>query len=263
MIHNTAVIHKTAIIDKSVEIGPYACIGENTVLSKGVIVGSHAVIEFAEIGEDCHIHSHACVGTAPQDLKFKGEKTKLVMGSNNTIREFTTLNRGTVASGLTQIGSNCLFMAYTHIAHDCVIGNGVIMANAATLGGHVEVGDFAVLSSLMAVHQFTKIGKLAMISGGSMVSQDIIPFTQSQGDRVKLVGLNLVGLKRKGYSKEAIEDIKSAYRTLFLSGITMEEALDQLEATDPKTEVRDIINFIRSSKRGVCRPGRKENIEEL
>ena len=262
MIHNTAIIHPSAKISKNVEIGPYAIIGENTVIGSGTKVGPHAILECAEIGENCVIFSHAAVGTAPQDLKYKNEPTKLIMGSNCAVREFTTLNRGTSASGKTEIGSNCLFMAYTHVAHDCRIGNRVIMANAATLGGHVEVGDNAFLGGLVAVHQFCRVGRLAMLAGGAMVSQDVIPFTQVHGNRAKIAGLNLVGIRRTPELKDALEDIKSAYRVMFLSGIPMQEALDQLEATNPRAEVKEMIDFIHSSKRGYCRPSRKESEED-
>jgi UDP-N-acetylglucosamine acyltransferase len=262
MIHETAIVHPKAAIGKDVVIGPYAVIGEGAVIGDGVRIESHAVIENADIGEKCHIFSHAAVGTAPQDLKYKGEPTRLILGARTMVREFVTLNRGTVAHGKTVIGSDCLFMAYSHVAHDCVVGNNVITANCATLGGHVEVGDFAFLGGISAVHQFVKIGKLAMIGGGSMVSQDILPFVQTQGDRARLVGLNLVGLRRRGYKAGMIEEIKTAYRTLFLSGLPMEEALDQLEASNPCTDVRDMIDFIHASKRGIARPLHKETIEE-
>ena len=263
MIHNTAIVHPSAKIAKDVEIGPYSIIGENAVIGKGTKIGAHAVVEYAEIGEGCNIFSHAAVGTPPQDLKYNNEPTKIIVGSNCLIREFVTLNRGTTASGKTVIGNNCLFMAYAHVAHDCIVGNNVIMANAATLGGHAEVGEYAVLSALMAVHQFTRIGRLAMIGGGAMVSQDILPFAQAQGDRARLAGLNLVGMKRRGFAPSTIEEIKSAYRTLFLSGLPMDEALDQLEATTPGGEVREMIAFIHNSKRGICRPLRKEITEEM
>lgn len=263
MIHSTAIIHPNARIHESVKIGPYTIIGDNTVINSGTVIGAHAVIENSQIGENCKIFSHAAVGTAPQDLKYKDEPTKLILGANCTVREFTTLNRGTTATGQTVIGEGCLFMAYTHVAHDCILGSNIIMANAATLGGHVEVGDYAVLSSMIAVHQFTKIGRLAMVGGGSMVSLDILPFTQAQGDRAKLVGLNVVGMKRRKMSSETIEEIKSAYRTLFFSGVPVEEALYQLEAASPNAEVRLMIDFIHASKRGICRHGRKENQEEI
>ncbi|MFH1368270.1 MAG: acyl-ACP--UDP-N-acetylglucosamine O-acyltransferase [Elusimicrobiota bacterium] len=262
MIHPTAIIHKSAKIAENAEIGPYAIIGENTVIAPGSKIGSHALLEFAEIGENCSIYSHATVGTAPQDLKYKGETTKLIMGPNCTVREFAALNRGTQASGKTVIGSGCFFMAYVHVAHDCRIGNNVILANLATLGGHVEIGERAFLGGACGVHQFNKIGRMAMIGGGSMVTLDVIPFSQVQGDRATLRGLNLVGLKRASMTKETIEEIKSAYRTLFLSGLLMEEALEQLEAAGPGPEVREMIQFIHDSKRGICRPLHKELNEE-
>jgi len=263
MIHKTAIINSNAEIASDVEIGPYAIIGEKTKIGAGTIIGAHSVIEYAEIGSNCRIFSNTAVGTAPQDLKYRNEPTRIIIGDNTTIREFVSLNRGTTATGKTVIGSNCLLMAYVHVAHDCSIGNGVIMANAATMGGHVEVGDNAVISALVAVHQFTRIGRLVMLSGGSMASQDILSFTQAQGDRARLVGLNLVGMKRNGFTRETMEEIKSAYRTLFLSGLPMEDALDQLEATSPGKEVREMIDFIHNSKRGICRSGRKEDPEDL
>jgi len=262
MIHKTAIIHPTAKIPDSAEIGAYAIIGENTILGAGVSVGPHALVECSEIGDNCRIHGHTAVGTAPQDLKYKNEPTKLIMGPDCTVREFAMLNRGTTASGKTVIGSGCLFMAYSHVAHDCILGKNIIMANAATLGGHVEVGDRAVFGGLVAVHQFNRIGRMAMIGGGAMVSQDILPFTQAQGDRATLKGLNLVGMKRASMAKETIEEVKSAYRTLFLSGLLMEEALEQLEAAGPGAEVREMIQFIHDSERGICRPSHKELNEE-
>lgn len=262
MIHKTAIIHPSAKIADGVNIGPYSVIGENTVISSGAVIDSGAVVEHAEIGENCRIFSNAAVGTAPQDLKYKGEPSKLIMGANCSVREFVTLNRGTSASGKTVIGSNCLFMAYSHVAHDCRIGNNVIFANSATLGGHVEVGDNAVLGGIVAVHQFCRVGRLAMLAGGAMVSQDVIPFTQVHGNRAKLTGLNLVGLRRHPLLKDALEDIKSAYRTLFLSGIPIQEAIDQIAALNPRAEVKEIIDFIQSSKRGFCRPEREDGKTE-
>jgi UDP-N-acetylglucosamine acyltransferase len=263
MIHSTAIVHPSAKIAANVEIGAYTIIGENVTIGTGTKIGSHALVECSEIGENCTIFSHAAIGTAPQDLKYKNEPTKLIIGDNTTIREFTTLNRGTTASCQTAVGSNCLLMAYCHVAHDCIVRDNVIMANAATLGGHVEIQEHAFVGGVVAIHQFTRIGRHAMIGGGSKVAQDIMPYAQAQGDRARLIGLNLVGLKRRGFSSATIEEIKSAYRTLFMSSITMEEALDQLEATNPGPEVREIITFIHASKRGIARPGRKENTEEM
>ncbi|MCX5781173.1 MAG: acyl-ACP--UDP-N-acetylglucosamine O-acyltransferase [Elusimicrobia bacterium] len=262
MIHETVIIHKSAEIAKDVDIGPYTVIGENSLIKSGTKIGSNTLIENSEIGEDCQISNHASIGTIPQDLKFKGELTKLFIGPNCKIREFVTLNRGTSASGKTVIGSNCLFMAYSHVAHDCIIGNDVILANAATLGGHVEISDNAVLGGLAGVHQFCRIGRLAMIAGGSIVTQDVLPFTQVQGDRAKTRGLNLVGIRRHHMIREALEEIKEAYKILFLSGIPIQEALDQLEATNPRPEVKEMIDFIHSSKRGICRSASKEVVEE-
>ncbi|MCK9582596.1 MAG: acyl-ACP--UDP-N-acetylglucosamine O-acyltransferase [Endomicrobiales bacterium] len=263
MIHKTAIIHPNAKIEDGVEIGPYAFIGDRTEIKRGTVIGAHAFVESAKIGNNCKIFNSASVGSAPQDLKYKNEETTIIIGDNTTVREFCTLNRGTTSSNKTVIGSNCLLMAYTHIAHDCVVGNGVIFANCATLGGHVEVGDNAILGGIVAVHQFCKIGKYVMIGGGSMVAQDIIPFAQANGNRVHLMGLNLVGLKRHGFSKESIEEIKSAYRTLFSSGLTLNEALDQIEAGFSGNEVKEIVSFIKNSKRGICRPSHSEQTEEL
>ena len=263
MIHKTAIIHPNAKIEDGVEIGAYAVIGDRTEIKKGTVIGAHAFVEASIIGNNCKIFNSASVGGAPQDLKYKNEETILIIGNNTTVREFCTLNRGTTSSNKTIIGSDCLLMAYTHVAHDCIIGNGAILANCATLGGHVEVGDNAVLGGIVAVHQFCKIGKYAMIGGGAMVAQDVMPFAQAHGDRARLVGLNLVGLRRHGFSREGIEEIKSAYRTLFSSGLTLNEALDQIEAGFSGNEVKEIVTFIKNSKRGICRPTRSEQEEEL
>ncbi len=262
MIHPTAIIHPSAIIENEVTVGPYAVIGEDTILRRGSRVGAHSLVEFADIGEQAVIFNNASIGTAPQDLKYNGEKTRFFLGKRTVVREFASLNRGTTASGKTVVGDDCLIMAYSHVAHDCRVGNNVIMANAATLGGHVEVGDRAVLGGIVAVHQFTRVGTLAMIGGGSMVSLDILPFAQAQGNRAKLAGLNVVGMRRRGLSREAMDEVKSAYKVLFLSAIPMEEAVDQLEASSPCPEVRIMIDFIHSSHRGICRPSRKEENEE-
>ena len=256
MIHTTAIIDKSAEIDKDVEIGPYVIIGKNTKIKSGTKIGASTVIEYAEIGKNCRIFSSAFIGTAPQDLKYKGEKTKLVMGDNCIVRECATLNRGTAAHGVTEIGNNCMFQAYSHVGHDCIVGNGVIMSNAATLAGHVEVLEHAIISGLVAIHQFVRIGRFSMLSGGAMVVLDIPPFCQAQGDRAKLVGLNLVGLKRNGFDEKTISEIKSAYKTVFNSGLTVAEAIEQLEISNSLKEVKEFIDFIKNSKRGITRPGR-------
>jgi UDP-N-acetylglucosamine acyltransferase len=256
MIHNTAIVHEKARLGEGVEIGPYAIIGEHVVIGAGTKVGPHAVIEgWTEIGRDNRIFQFASVGAEPQDLKYRGEKSLLRIGDRNVVREFVTLHRGTVdGGGETVIGSDNLFMAYSHVAHDCVLGDRVIMANGATLAGHVRIDDFAILGGLCAVHQFTRVGCHVMVSGGSMVAQDIPPYTIAQGDRAKTVGINQIGLKRRDFSDEIISDIKQAYKLVFRSGLRLEEALDRIaaELTD-SPEMRVFTDFIRGSERGIAR----------
>jgi len=255
-IHPTAVVDKTAQIDPSAEIGPHAIIGPETVIGPRTKVGAHAIVEHAALGADNVLHPGCFVGTPPQDLKYAGEKTRLVLGDKNTVRECVTLNRGTAqGGGVTTIGSGCLFMAYSHVAHDCVLGSGVIMVNSVALAGHVHVGDYAVLGGLAAVHQYTRIGRFAMLGGGSMNGQDILPFTTTQGDRACLRGLNTLGMRRGGFSREAMSAVKDAYKTLFLSGLTQADAVARLKESNPCKEVQEWIDFIESAgKRGVMRP---------
>ncbi len=256
MIHKTAIVHEKARLGEGVEIGPYAIIGEHVVIGAGTRVGPHAVIEgWTEIGRDNRIFQFASVGADPQDLKYRGEKSLLRIGDRNIVREFVTLHRGTVdGGGETVIGSDNLFMAYSHVAHDCTLGDRVIMANGATLAGHVRIDDFAILGGLCAVHQFTRVGCHVMISGGSMVAQDIPPYTIAQGDRAKTVGVNQIGLKRRDFSDEIVSDIKQAYKLVFRSGLRLEEALDRIaaELTD-SPEIRVFTDFIRGSERGIAR----------
>lgn len=261
-IHPTAVIDPTAKLDPSVVIGPYAVIGEDVVMGPGCTVGAHAVVEFTHMGRENRLFPGCHVGGAPQDLKYAGERTLLVMGDKNTVRECATLNRGTAAHGETRIGSHCLFMAYSHVAHDCVLGNGVILVNSVALAGHVEVGDYAVLGGLAAVHQFVRIGKYTMAGGGSMIGKDVPPFCTSQGDRATLRGLNLLGMRRAGMGREAVQAVKNAYKTLFLSGLRLEEAIAQIKASHPGQEVAEFIEFIERSKRGVMRPAAGVTEEE-
>ncbi|MEK7232590.1 MAG: acyl-ACP--UDP-N-acetylglucosamine O-acyltransferase [Elusimicrobiota bacterium] len=255
-IHPTAVVDAGSVIDPTVEIGPYAIIGPDTIIGARTKIGPHAVVEYATLGADNVLHSGCYVGTPPQDLKYAGEKTRLVMGDKNTVRECVTINRGTAqGGGLTQIGSGCLFMACSHIAHDCVLGNGVIVVNAVLLAGHVHVGDYAVLGGMCAIHQYSRIGRLAMLGGGSMNAQDVLPFANTQGDRAVMRGLNLLGLKRAGVPPESRTELKAAYRTLFLSGLQQAAALAQLKAGNPCQEVREWIDFIESTgKRGFTHP---------
>jgi len=256
MIHPTAIIHPTAQLDAGVSIGPYSIVGEQVKIGAGTQIGPHVVIErWTEIGRDNQIFQFASVGAAPQDLKFKGEETWLVIGDRNRIREFATLHRGTPdGGGRTVVGSDNLFMAYSHVAHDCRVHNRVVMANAATLAGHVEVEDNAILGGLMAVHQFCRVGCHTMISGGAMISQDIPPYTIAQGDRAKTIGINLVGLKRRGFPEATVRGLKNAYRLMFRSGLRLEEALERIDleyGTIP--EVGHFTTFIKESQRGIAR----------
>lgn len=256
MIHSTAIVHPGARIAEGVGIGPYSVIGEHVVIGAGTVIGPHVVIEgFTEIGRDNHLFQFASVGAAPQDLKFRGGETRLRIGDRNTVREFVTLHCGTEdGGGETTIGNDNLFLAYSHVAHDCHVANRVILSNGATLAGHVRVDDFAILSGLCAVHQFTRIGCHVMVAGGSMVAQDAAPYTMVQGDRAKTVGLNLVGLKRRGFSEETLRIIKKAYRLVFRSGLKVEEALARIDAElENIPELSVFVEFVRQSERGVAR----------
>jgi UDP-N-acetylglucosamine acyltransferase len=261
-VHHTAIVHPSAKIHPTALVGPYAIIGEDTVIGADSTVGAHAHVEHVRMGKNNKIMGGCFVGVPPQDLKYAGEKTLLVMGDNNTVRECATLNRGTTATGETRIGSNCLFMAYSHVAHDCRIGNNVILVNSVALAGHVEVGDFSVLGGICAVHQFVRIGPLVMVSGGSMVGKDIPPFCVAQGDRAALRGLNLVGLRRSGLPRDVVSAVRDAYKTLFLRGLTIENAIAELKASNPPKEVLGMVAFIEASKRGVMRPPAGAQTEE-
>jgi len=256
MIHSSAIVHPSARIGQGVEIGPFAVIGEHVAIGDGTTIGPHAVIEgWTEIGRDNRIFQFASVGAAPQDLKFHGEKSLLRLGDRNTVREFVTLHRGTESGGgETLIGNDSLFMAYSHVAHDCIVGNRVILANGATLAGHVQVDDFAILGGLSAVHQFARIGAHAMISGGAMVAQDVPPYCIAQGDRARTVGINLVGLKRRGFSETAVRSVKQAYKLIFRSGLRLEEAMARI-AQDVAAcpELSTFVDFISNSERGIAR----------
>ena len=255
-IHKTAIVHPKAEIGDDGVIGPYAVIGENVRIGRGTQIGAHVVMEgWTEIGEDCTFFHMASVGTVPQDLKFSGEETRLKIGKGNTFREFVTLNRGTQAGGgETVIGDHNFLMAYAHVAHDCRIGNRVIMANAATLAGHIHIGDYAVIGGLVGVHQFVKIGAYALVGGCSAVAQDVPPFMAAVGVHAKLYGLNLVGLKRHGFSMERIQNLKRAYRILFRSMLTLKEAIKKVqEALEMNSDIQDLLKFVENSKRGICR----------
>ncbi|HOI14740.1 MAG TPA: acyl-ACP--UDP-N-acetylglucosamine O-acyltransferase [Geobacteraceae bacterium] len=256
MIHPTAIVHPGAELDTDVEIGPYAVIGEHVKVGRGTRIGPSAVVDgWTEIGENNQIFHLSSIGAIPQDLKYRGEQTYLRIGNGNIIREFATIHLGTVTGdGETTIGNNNLFMAYCHVAHDCHIGNHVIMANGSTLAGHVTVEDFAILGGLSAVHQFTRVGESAMLSGGTMVGQDVLPFSVASGNRAKSYGLNAVGLKRRRFSPDLISRIKTAYRLIIRSGLRLDEALHRVRSEVPLSpEIEHLIAFAEKSERGICR----------
>jgi len=257
MIHPTAIIAPGAKLDPTVTVGPYAVIGEHVSIGAGTSVGPHTVIEGrTEIGQDNQIFQFASVGAVPQDLKFHGEESSLKIGDRNKIREFVTIHLGTEdGGGVTTVGNDNVFMAYTHVAHDCVVNNHVILANCATLAGHVEVADFAILGGLSAVHQFTRIGCHVMASGGSMIAQDVAPYSIVQGDRATTVGINLTGLKRRGYSAEALVNIKQMYKLVFRSNLKLEEAIAKIEneLSEEAEEVAIYLDFLKKSSRGLAR----------
>jgi UDP-N-acetylglucosamine acyltransferase len=257
-----SVIHPTAIVDPQAELHPTAVVGAYSVIAGKVVIGagteigSHVYIDrYTRIGRDCRIYPFASVGTPPQDKKFKGEKTELIIGDENVIREYVTINRGTPdGGGVTVIGNQNLLLAYVHVAHDCRLGNGITMVNVATLGGHVTLEDHAVIGGLSAVHQFVRIGAHAYVGGKTGVSQDIPPFVLASGERAKLFGLNIVGLKRYNFSNEAILALKKAYQTVIRSHLTIQDAMLKVEKEVPLLpEVSQFLDFIRRSQRGIPR----------
>jgi UDP-N-acetylglucosamine acyltransferase len=255
-IHPTAIIDPTAELHETVTVGPYSIIAGSVTIDSGTQIGSHVFIDqYTRIGKDCQIFPFTSIGTAPQDKKFKGEKTELVIGDENMIREYATINRGTPdGGGVTRIGNQNLLLAYIHIAHDCHLGNGITMVNVATLGGHVTLEDYSVIGGLAAVHQFVRIGAHAYVGGKTGVSQDIPPFVLASGERAKLFGLNIVGLKRHNFSNEAIQALKKAYQTVIRSHLTIQEAMIRVEKEVPVfPEVQQFLEFVRNSKRGIPR----------
>ncbi|HEY9567860.1 MAG TPA: acyl-ACP--UDP-N-acetylglucosamine O-acyltransferase [Thalassobaculum sp.] len=257
-IHSTAVVEPGAELGDGVRIGPYSIVGPEVVLGEGCVLHSHTVIGGrTRVGPRTEIFPFASIGLRPQDLKYRGEPSELVIGSDTVIREHVTMNPGTEGGGMvTRVGDRCLFMVGTHIGHDCEIGNGVIMANNATLAGHVRVHDFAVLGGLSAVHQFVRIGRSAMVGGVSGVERDVIPFGSVMGDRARLSGINIVGMKRRGYGRDEINGVRKAYRLLFASEGTFQERLQEVaEEFVGFAPVTEIVDFIREdSSRKICQP---------
>jgi len=257
-IHPTAIVNAQANLGDDVEVGPYSTIGPNVTVGAGTRLISHVVLDgHTEIGEACTLHPFAYLGAPPQHVAHKGEPTRLVIGSRNVIREQVTMHTGTVlGGGVTRVGSDGLYMIGAHVAHDCIVGDGVTFANHATLAGHVRVGDFVFMGGLCAVHQFSRIGRYSFIGGGAIVTKDIIPFGSVWGNHAHLEGLNLVGLKRRGFAREVINDLRAAYRLLFADEGTFQERLEDVARVFANSvEVREIVDFIRAdAERPLCQP---------
>ena len=253
-------VHSGAKIDKSVVIEPFVTIESNVVIGKGTWIGSNVTImEGARIGENCRIFPGAVISAIPQDLKFNGESSIVEIGDNSTIRECATVNRGTSATGKTIIGKNCLLMAYSHVAHDCNIGDNCVIVNGVALAGHVTIGDFAILGGNSAVHQFVTIGRHAMISGGSLVRKDVPPFVKAAREPLSYIGVNSIGLRRREFTEEKINEIQDIYRILFQKKNNNSQAILKIETELKSTPERDeIISFIKNSGRGIMK-GYKQN----
>jgi UDP-N-acetylglucosamine acyltransferase len=260
-IHPTAIVSKNAKLADDVIVGPYAVIGDNVTIGAKTKIGSHCVIDGnTTIGSGCEIFTGAVVGSRPQDLKYKGEKSLLVIGDNNIIREYCTINPGTEDGGVTRVGSNNLFMAYSHIAHDCVVGSNCVFANNATLAGHVTVEDKTVIGGLVAIHQFVRMGMLSIVGGCSKVVQDIPPFSTCDGHPARVYGLNLVGLRRHKIERDSIHQLNRAFGILFNSGLSVKHAIERLEkeTANPSPEVLYLTEFVKKSERGLSRSCRTE-----
>jgi UDP-N-acetylglucosamine acyltransferase len=255
-IHPTAIVHPGAKIAEGVEIGAYSVVGEHVSVGKDTRIASHVLIEgWTTIGERNQVFPFSCIGTPPQDIGYRNEETYLIIGNDNVIRESATIHRATTKEDrVTQIGNSNFLMAYSHVAHDCKLGNHIIMANSVGLGGHITIGDYAILGGIVAVHQFVRIGAYAIIGGQSAVPQDIPPYVSASGNRAKLYGLNLVGLKRRGFSDETISNLKKAYKIVFRSGLILEDALSKVKAElSGSPEAMSFMEFMKNSKRGITR----------
>jgi UDP-N-acetylglucosamine acyltransferase len=254
-IHPTAIVSREAKIGTNVEIGPYTIIHDDVEIGNDCVIGANVgIYDGARIGNGVKIFQSASVANAPQDLKYTNEKTFLYIGDNTVVREFTALHRGTTATGKTSIGSNCLIMALSHVAHDCVIGNNVIIAGGVMLAGHVHVEDTVVVGGLSAIHQFCKVGQHTMVGGGSMINADVPPYCMTSGYPARFMGLNIIGLRRRGFSNEDINAIKEAYRIFYNSGLLHTEALEKVkEQFSDNPSVKNIIDFISASQRGIMR----------
>jgi UDP-N-acetylglucosamine acyltransferase len=262
VIHPSAIVDKTAEIAANATVGPYAIIGPGVRIGAGCRIGAHAVLEYVTLGENCEVYPQALIGLPAQHLRYKGEPARVEVGTGTVFREGVTIHRGTpFDESVTRIGNNCFFMAMSHVAHDCRIGNNVTIANGSVLGGHAQVGDNVFISGLAAVHQFGRLGKGSMLSGGGMAVLDIAPFCYAQGDRATLRGINLIGMRRLGYDRQQIRDVKEAYRTMFFSGLLVEEALARPELNTGGEAVSTFREFLKSGKRGFARPEKGSQLE--
>jgi UDP-N-acetylglucosamine acyltransferase len=256
LIHQTAVVAPTAKVGANVRIGAYAVIGPDVELMDGVVIGPHAVVDgFTVIGNNSRIFNFASIGLEPQDIGYNGEPTRVEIGTDCQIREFVSIHRGTEkGGGLTRVGNGCMLMAYSHVAHDCRVDDKVVMANGVTLAGHVEIQEQAIIGGLTAIHQFARVGRNTFIGGASAISMDVVPFASAAGNRAKITGVNVVGLRRSGYSEEVIKAIRKAHRLIFRAGLRLEQAVGEIESQFPSVaEVQCVLEFLQSGQRGICR----------
>ncbi len=260
-IHPTAIIEEGAQLGSGVEVGPYAFISKNAKIGEGSVIRQGAIIDGdTTIGKNCEIFYNAVIGSIPQDLKYKGEDVKLVIGDNTTVREFAQLNAGTKGGGgVTKVGNNCLIMAYVHLAHDVILEDNVILVNAVTIAGHVEVGRNTIIGGVSAVHQFCKIGEYAMIGGGSILTQDLPPYCLCEGNRAEMRGLNLTGLRRNFENKDDINALRQAYKTIFRNSKPIKEAAAKLKTTSENDKVAKLCDFVLQTERGI--PFKRKNDE--
>ena len=256
LVHPTAVVSSGAKVGKNVRINAYAVIGPDVQLMDGVEVGPHAVIDGNTIiGKRSRIFNFASIGLEPQDIGYKGEPTRVEVGSDCHIREFVSIHRGTQkGGGLTRVGDGCMLMAYSHVAHDCRVGDKVVMANGVTLAGHVEIQEQAIIGGLTAIHQFARVGRNTFIGGASAISMDVVPFASAAGNRAKITGVNVVGLRRSGYSEEIIKAIRKAHRLIFRANLRLEQAIEEIESDFASVaEVQCVLEFLQTGQRGICR----------
>jgi UDP-N-acetylglucosamine acyltransferase len=254
-IHPTALVDKKAQIAEDVTIGPFSIVEPDVVIGNGSSIASHVLLaNGARIGANCNIHKGTVVATFPQDLKFKGEESLLIIDEGTTVREFCTLNRGTRESGLSRVGKDCLLMAYAHVAHDCVVGDHVILANGVQLGGHVHIGDWAIIGGFTPIHQFCKVGCHAMVGGGFRVVQDVPPYITVAGEPLQFAGLNSIGLRRRGFAPSTISLLKKAYKLIYRSHLNTTKALQRIrDEIELVAEIQEVIDFIESSERGIIK----------